>query len=301
MSRSRHQIQIPKQVFLLVIPFILLIFLATSSYKVVQPGHVAVAVLFGEVQDKSYEEGLYFPVNPLYDWTEYDARQKTHMEQAGVPSQDQLITMIDVSVQFRLRSSMAASMLRETGTTQQVIDVHLVPKLRSLLRELGKTVKRAEDFFLEETQGLLQVALIAGLQDYLAPKGIDIQDVLIRDIDLPDFIEAAIESKKEREQEVEKQKAELERFRTEQEQVVVEARAQREAAEEEAARRRLLADAQAYEIEKINQAISDNPAYVQLEALKTLGMMSKDPATKLYFIDGDSPMPLPLMHLGEGN
>jgi len=27
--------------------------------------------------------------------------------------------------------------------------------------------------------------------------------------------------------------------------------------------------------------------------------MSKDPAAKLYFLDGDSPQPLQLMHLGE--
>jgi hypothetical protein len=77
-----------------------------------------------------------------------------------------------------------------------------------------------------------------GMREYLEPKGVEVQAVLIRDIRLPPFIVKAIEAKKEREQEVEKQRAELERLRT-------------------------------------------------------------DPAAKVYFLNGDSPTPLPLMHLGE--
>ena len=57
---------------------------------------------------------------------------------------------------------------------------------------------------------------------------------VIRDINLPPFIAKAIEAKKEREQEVEKQKAELERYRTEQQQKIAQAKAEREAAEEQA-------------------------------------------------------------------
>ena len=108
----------------------------------------------------------------------------------------------------------------------------------------------------------------------------------------------AIESKKEREQEVEKQKAELERFTTEQQQKVELAKAESEAAKEQALKKRLLADAQAYEIEKINTAIGDNPNYVKLQALEALKAISKDPASKIYFMDGNSPSPLPLMNIG---
>jgi regulator of protease activity HflC (stomatin/prohibitin superfamily) len=146
---------------------------------------------------------------------------------------------------------------------------------------------------------MLQVALLEGLRIYLAPKGIEVEAVLIRDISLPPFITKAIEAKKEREQEVEKQKAELERFRTEQQQKIAAAAAEREAAEEQAKRQRVLADAQAYEITKLNQAMGSRPVYLRLKALEALQAMSKDPAAKLYFLNGDSPDPLPLMHLGE--
>ncbi len=277
----------------------LLLMFGSRVIVTVPAGHVAVATLFGEVEAEPYEEGLHFPVNPLLKWYFFDARQKTLKDQANVPSQDQLQTKIDVSVQFRLIGSMAAKILKETGSFEDAVNVHLVPNLRSLLREQGKSVERAEDFFAEETQEMLQVGIEEGLRAYLQDKGIDAQAVLIRDITLPPFITRAIESKKEREQEVEKQRAELERYRTEQQQLVAQANAQREAAEQEAIQRRLLADAQAYEIEKINNAIANNPAYVQLQALEALKSISKNPSSKIYFLNGDSPQPLPLMNMGE--
>jgi len=277
-----------------------LVLVGMNFYKTIPPGRVGVATLFGNVRAIGYTEGLHIPVNPLYRWVLFDARQQTHMETANVPSQDQLQTKLDVSVQYRIDGAMAPNILQETGDANSAVRVHLIPKLRSLLREQGKSIKRAEDFFQEETQETLQFALTEGLSDYLAPKGIVVSAVLIRDIQLPPFIVEAIEKKKEREQAVEQERAELERVRTELQQHVARAAAGREAAEEEAARKRILADAQAYEITQINNAIARNPAYIQLQSLEALKAISKDPASKVYFMDGSSPSPLPLMHLGDG-
>lgn len=284
---------------LFVAVLILMIFFGSRFFVTVPVGHIGVASLFGKVQTHPYPEGLHAPVNPLYNWTFFDARQKTTMEAANVPSQDQLQTKIDVSVQFRLKGNMAPTILKETGTFSDAVNVHLLPKLRSLMREQGKTIQRAEDFFLEETQEKLQVAIENDLSEYLEPKGIELQAVLIRDITLPDFIAQAIESKKEREQAVERQKAELERFKTEQQQKIAAAEAERRAAEQEAEKRILLADAQAYEVRKLNEAIASNPAYIQLQAIQAMNEISKNPANTVYFINGDSPTPLPLMHMGD--
>lgn len=293
--QTRQEFPVKTIVFFAIV--VSLVWLASKSYKTVEVGHVAVATLFGKVVEKHYPEGLHFPVNPLFKWHEFDVREKTHKEQAQVPSQDQLQTSIDVSVQYRLNGANVAAMLQTTGGMQRLLDVQLVPKLRSLLREQGKTIKRAEDFFLEETQDKLQTALLTGLQEYLAPKGVVVSAVLIRDITLPAFITKAIESKKEREQAVERQKAELRRFETEQQQLVAQATAERQAAEQFAQQKRILADAQAYEIEKINTAIGNNPSYIKLQSLEALKSISKDPASKLYFMDSNSKQPLPLMHL----
>ncbi len=282
-----------------IVVIVVFILVAMNFYKTIPAGRVGVATLFGNVQSQPYTQGLHIPVNPLYRWTLFDARQQTHAETANVPSQDQLQTKLDVSVQYRIDGSMASNILQETGDSNTAVRVHLIPKLRSLLREQGKSIKRAEDFFQEATQATLQAALTEGLKEYLAPKGIIVSAVLIRDIQLPAFIVAAIEKKKEREQAVEQERAELERVRTELQQRVARAEAGFQAAEQEAARKRILADAQAYEITAINKAIARNPAYIQLQSLEALKAISKDPASKIYFMDGSSPAPLPLMHLGE--
>lgn len=289
----------PRNLAIIAVVAVVAVVAGLQFVKTVPPGRVGVATLFGNVQPEGYPQGLHFPVNPLYNWVLYDARQKTHMETASVPSQDQLQTRLDVSVQFRIDGSMGPRILEETGDANAAVNVHLIPKMRSLLREQGKSIKRAEDFFLEETQDTLQEELTSGLREYLAPKGIIVSAVLIRDITLPPFIVEAIEQKKEREQAVERERAELERVRTELQQQVARAEAGRAAAEEEAARKKILAEAQAYEITQINQAIASNPAYIQLQSLEALKSISKDPASKMYFMDGSSPTPLPLMHLGE--
>ena len=294
-----ENINIPKPLIVIAIIVVVFMWFGSSLYQKVPAGYVAVATLFGEVQADPYEEGLHVPVNPFFEWYFYDVRQKSHLEEANVPSQDQLQTKIQVSVQYRIEKNMAPKILKGTGSANDVLKVHIVPKLRSLLREQGKSIIRAEDFFLEKTQQNMQTSLLTGLQDYLLDKGVNVGAVLIRDISLPPFIIKAIESKKEREQEVEKQKAELERFATEQQQKVAQATAESEAAKEQANKMRVLADAQAYEIEKINKAIGSNPNYVKLMALEALKAISKDPASKIYFMNGDSPSPLPLMNISD--
>ena len=270
--------------------------------ETIPAGRVAVATSFGEVQPEPYTEGLHFPVLPWYDFTHYDTRQQTlAITKIKVPSQDRLSTTFDLNVQYTILGGSTPALLQEVGTQQQVVDVHLTPATRSLLRDAGKTVLQAEDFFKEGMQSQLQDTLQAGLQEYMdaAGVGIQIQAVLLRNMQLPTIVHAAIEQTKKREQEAEMQSAELQRFRIEQEQKVAQAEAEKNASAQQAEQIMLLADAQAYEIKAINDAIASNPAYIQLQSLEALKAISRDPAAKIYFMDGSSPQPLPLMHLGE--
>ncbi|MCH7866770.1 MAG: prohibitin family protein [Myxococcales bacterium] len=271
---------------------------APRFVKIVPPGHVSVSDLFGSINPEPVVAGAHL-VNPLRRWHDFDIRENTHKESAQVPTRDQLQTKVDVSIQWRINPQMAAEVFAKVGTREQAVAVYLVPKVRSMVREQGTTIAKAEDFFLEETRSRLEDTLLAGLIDYLGPLGLDISAVLIRDINLPPVLTKAIEQKKEREQAVERQKAELERFRTEQLQIVAEAEAKRESADLEAAQIVVLARAKADEIRLINNAIASNPAYIQLQALEALKAMSKDPAAKLYFMDSNSVQPLPLLHMGD--
>ncbi len=229
----------------------------------VPAGHVKVATLFGSVQDQTYKEGLHI-VNPLLSFTAFDLRQKTHKETAGVPSEDKLITTMDVSIQYRTMGTLTPDILRNTGSTEALLEVHLIPKLRSILREQGKGVEQAQDFFKESIQTRLQTTLQEGLSEYLAEKGLQVEAVLIRDIVLPKVIRDSIEITKQREQQQLLQQAELQRFATEQEQKVKQASAELDAAKLNAEQIKTLADAEAYKIAAINKTLAQSPNYIEL-------------------------------------
>ena len=243
--------------------------LLSFCYETVPVGHTKVASLFGKVVQRPYSEGLHFPVNPLYDWQKFDLRQKTlTVQNVGIPSEDKLITNMDVSVKYRFIGSSTPDVLRNTGNADSVIEVHLIPKLRSILREQGKGVAQAQDFFKESTQRSLQVSLQVGLSGYLTRHGLEIDSVLIRDVVLPVVIRDAIKETKKREQEVLKQKAELERYATEQDQIIKKAESELAAAELEAKKIRELADAEAYQIDVINRQLAESPNYIELKRVE---------------------------------
>ena len=278
---------------------LLVLMFGQRFFHSVPKGHVGVADLFGEIQDESYPEGLNL-VNPLLSWTDLDARQDSfNITQLEMPTRDQLLSKVDLSIQWRIDQTRAAAIVRDTGDKERMVQVHLHPKARSLIRELGTKIERAEDLFKDEVRDSLAQALSAELAAYVADKGIIVESVLLRNINLPPVLAEAIGRKKEREQEVERQRAELERVKLEQEQQVAQAEASRRASEEDAKKYRILADAKAYEISTINKAASGNPAYIQLQSLEALKAMSKDPAAKLFFMNSDSVAPLPLMNIGD--
>jgi regulator of protease activity HflC (stomatin/prohibitin superfamily) len=68
----------------------------------VPAGHVGVAILFGEVQEVPYPEGLHI-VNPLLSWVDLDVRQDSlKISQLEMPTRDQLLSKLDLSIQWRL-------------------------------------------------------------------------------------------------------------------------------------------------------------------------------------------------------
>lgn len=222
---------------------------------VVPAGHVKVGKLFGKVSEAPLTEGFHL-VNPLKSFTVFDGRQKTMKITAEVPSRDQLTTNFDLSVQYRLNKEKASVVLKETGTFDNAVDVHLRPQIRSLIREGGKGVEKAEDFFKDEVQRRLQTSLLSKLKNAVESKGFLIEAVLIRDVNLPRFIVQAIESKKQREQEAQKEIAELKRFKTEQEKKLASAEADLAAAKKKAETKKVLADAQAYHNKKISSSLT---------------------------------------------
>jgi len=225
-----------------------------NSFITVEAGHNKVATLFGKVQPEPYQEGMHL-VNPLLDFVSFDLRQQTYTwEHIEVPSQDKLKTSMDISVTFRLDGRRTPQILQDTGRLEDVVSKHITPKVRSLLREAGKTVKQSQDFYLDSVQLELQNYMEDGLTEYLEPKGVLVSAVLFRDITLPEVVTTAVIQTKERQEQLEREKAQLKIVEQQAQQQVKMAEAKQQAAVANASAKRIQADAEAYRISKEAQA-----------------------------------------------
>ncbi len=233
---------------------LLVLLVVFNSYTTVEAGHNKVATLFGKVQPKPYPEGLHI-VNPLLNFVSFDLRQLTYTwEKVQVPSQDKLKTSMDISVTFRLDGDRTPQILQQTGMLEDVVNKHVTPKVRSLLREAGKTVKQSQDFYLDSVQQELQVYMEDGLKTYLEPKGVIVIAVLFRDITLPNVVTSAVIQTKERQEQLEREKAQLMIVEQQAQQQVKNAEAREMAAIADANAKRTQADAEAYRIAKEAEA-----------------------------------------------
>jgi regulator of protease activity HflC (stomatin/prohibitin superfamily) len=237
-----------------VVVTILLIWLGMNSYTTVPPGHSKVASLFGEIQENALGEGFHI-VNPLLKFYSYDLRVHTETwTKVQVPSQDKLKTSMDISVTFRIKQDYTPTMLKETGSLNDLINKLLTPKVRSLLREAGKTVEKSQDFYIDNIQQQLQLYMEAGLTEYMSNKGFIVEAVLFRDITLPQVVTSAVIQTKERQEQLEREKAQLRIVEQQAQQQVKQAEAREQAAKSDANAKRTLADATAYQIEKLADA-----------------------------------------------
>ena len=231
-----------------------ILLIAMNSYITVKAGHNKVATLFGNVQSAPYGEGFHI-VNPLLDFTVFDLRQLTYTwDKVQVPSQDKLKTSMDISVTFRLDGVRTPRILQESGRLEDVVSKHVTPKVRSLLREAGKTVAQSQDFYLDSVQQHLQVYMEDGLRTYLEGKGVIVEAVLFRDITLPQVVTSAVIQTKERQEQLEREKAQLKIVEQQAQQQVKQAEAREQAAISDANAKRTQADAEAYRILKEAEA-----------------------------------------------
>jgi len=183
---------------------------AAASTTVVPAGHVGVVDLFGHVQDHSVPPGVHF-VNPLARVVKLSTRTQEITETAQVPSSEGLVMALDVTMLFNLSQESAPEVYRTVGGDYR--EVLLVPQLRSNLR--GATAAFEAKALYTSGRELVAEAVEKVLAPYLAERGFDNVQILLRAIKLPPQVSQAIEEKLQAEQQSEKMKFILDRERQE--------------------------------------------------------------------------------------
>ena len=179
-----------------ILSVLLLLILLWSSVTRIPTGHVGVLTLFGRVTGQALPEGIHL-INPLKRVDEMSVRTQNLKEAASVPSNEGLIMTLDTSLLFRLDPNKAAEAFQTIGL--RYVEVVVEPNLRSAVRAV--TTKHTANALYTGAREIVAFQIRAELAKILEPRGIIVEDILLRDIQLPLLLKASIESKQQAEQE----------------------------------------------------------------------------------------------------
>jgi regulator of protease activity HflC (stomatin/prohibitin superfamily) len=187
------------------------------SATTIGAGQVGVLTLFGRVTGEKLDSGLHF-VNPLKSVHKMIVRTQALKESASVPSSEGLVMNLDTSVVFHVNPARAADIFRDLGPNY--IDVIIEPTVRSAIRE--STASHSANSLYSSAREEVARQILEQLRVELGVRGIEIEQVLLRDIQLPATLKQSIELKQQAEQEslamnfkLQKERQEAERKRIE--------------------------------------------------------------------------------------
>jgi prohibitin 1 len=196
---------------------IVLFFVLMESITSIPTGNVGVLTLFGRVTGDVLPEGIHM-INPLKSVEKLSVQTQSVKESANVPSNEGLILALDTSLLFRLDKAMAAQVYQTVGSdyAEKIVE----PTLRAAIR--ASTSAHSANALYTNARELVQQQIQDELKSQLAPRGVIVENVLLRDVQLPAMLKSSIEAKQQAEQDalrmsfiLQKEKQEAERKRIE--------------------------------------------------------------------------------------
>jgi len=195
----------------------LVVILVLASTTSIPTGNVGVLTLFGRVTGETLPEGIHL-VNPLKSVQKLSVQTQSVKESANVPSNEGLILALDTSLLFRLDKEKAAFVYQTVGDNyaEKIVE----PTLRAAIR--ASTSAHSANALYTNARELVQQQIQDELRTQLAPRGVIVENVLLRDVQLPAMLKGSIEAKQQAEQDalrmsfiLQKEKQEAERKRIE--------------------------------------------------------------------------------------
>jgi regulator of protease activity HflC (stomatin/prohibitin superfamily) len=185
---------------------------ATACFVTIPPGEVGVQVLFGKVQAGTLESGLHF-INPLMNVERFDIKTQNYTmssvhdegDKAGddairVLAADGLEVTIDLTVLFRVETTKAPRILSEIG--QNYKEVIVRPVTRTKIRDNAVSYDAVSLYSTKRDE--FQDKIFKDIQKLFQSRGLELEQILVRNITLPASVKQTIESKINAEQESQK-------------------------------------------------------------------------------------------------
>src|SRR5260370_16080740 len=171
------------------------IIVVMASTTSIPTGNVGVLTLFGRVTGETLPEGIDL-INPLKSVQKFSVQTQSVKESANVPSNEGLILALDTSLLFRLDKSKAAFVYQTVGDNyaEKIVE----PTLRAAIR--AATSAHTANALYTNARELVQSQIQDELPKELAPRGVIVENVLLRDVQLPAMLKGSIEAKQQAEQ-----------------------------------------------------------------------------------------------------
>ena len=254
--------------------FVIAIGFFSSMFKQIDAGKVGVQSLYGNVQPDILESGLHV-INPLLDITEFDIQTQNytmsavHTEGAQegddairVLSNDGLEVVIDLTVLYRISPSDSPKIFKQIGVNFS--DKIVRPVTRTRIRDNAVYYDAVALYSTKRNE--FQQRIFKSIEDDFKKRGLILEQLLIRNINLPNSVKLSIESKINAEQDAQKMTFVLQKEKQEAERKRVEAQG--------------IADYQRI----ISMGLTDKQ--LQYEQIKAQKELAASPNTKIIFMNG---------------
>jgi regulator of protease activity HflC (stomatin/prohibitin superfamily) len=244
----------------------------SSMFKQIDAGKVGVKSLYGNVESDVLESGLHV-VNPLLDITVFDVQTQNYTMSAihgegaqegddaiRVLSNDGLEVIIDLTVLYRVLPGDAPKILKGIG--ENYTDKIVRPITRTRIRDNAVYYDAVALYSTKRNE--FQQRIFKSIEDDFKKRGLVLEQLLIRNINLPTSVKASIESKINAEQDAQKMQFVLQKEKQEAERKRVEAQG--------------IADYQRI----ISTNLTDKQ--LQYEQIKAQKELASSPNTKIIFM-----------------
>ncbi len=224
------------KIFAAIVVLIVISAMALRFLVVIPAGFTGVYVLFGKVSATELHSGINF-VNPLGRVVKMSTRTEEYtMSIANAEGQrlgddsisaltnEGLNVKLDITVLYHLDESKADDIYKNVGLN--FVEKVIRPSIRSIIRE--EVAKYSAKEIYSDKREELSVEILQKLETDLKDRGIIVEDVLLRNVQLPAQLAKSIQDKLTAEQEAQKYDFVLDKATKEAERKRIEARGQRD-------------------------------------------------------------------------
>ncbi len=192
--------------------FLMVIGILVKCFVQIEAGQVGVKSLFGKVQNDVLSSGLNF-INPLVEVRRLDIKTQNYT-MSGVQDEsiqqgddairvltaDGLEVTIDLTVLYKLLPSEAPKLVRETG--MDYTDKIVRPLTRTKIRDNSVYYEAVSLYSNKRDE--FQQRIFKSIDDDFKKRGLILEQLLVRNITLPQSVRATIEQKINAEQDAQK-------------------------------------------------------------------------------------------------